>query len=138
MRARTVQGGMTTVEFAIVGAVVITVLFAVIELGRIIFTFNLLQEGARRAARVAAVCAIGDSEIAEKAKLPGLHEMNVDVNYLPLAGVPNKLVRVRVSGYTMSLVIPFINLEFEAPEFSSTLPAESLGIPGDKGGIPAC
>ena len=61
---RRTQGGLTTVEFAIVGLVLLTTLFAIIEFGRIVFTYNVLQEGARRAARVAAVCAVNDPAIA--------------------------------------------------------------------------
>lgn len=137
MRTRTSQRGLTTVEFAVVGVVFIMVLFAVIEFGRIVFTMNMLQEGARRAARVAAVCAINDPAIAGKASLPGLHELNVDVQYLPHDGVPNRFVRVTISGYVMRIAIPFINPEFAAPEFSVTLPAESLGVPG-VGTAPPC
>jgi len=137
MRARTGQIGLTTVEFAVVGVVVITVLFAVIEFGRIIFTLNMLQEGARRAARVAAICAVDDPTIAQRAILPGLHGLNVDVDYLPHNGVANKFVRVTISGYVMQIAIPFINPEFEAPAFSVTLPAESLGVPG-VGTAPPC
>jgi hypothetical protein len=140
------QRGTTTVEFAIVGAIVITILFAIIEFGRIVFTLNMLQEGARRGARVAAVCAVGDAAVANAAvfaKLPGFSTANVVVEYLDQDGAVTgvfsaiRYVRVRIVGYSFPIAIPFINPTFDAPEFSSTLPRESLGIPSF-GAAPAC
>jgi len=136
MRARLGQAGTTTVEFAIVGVVLLVILFAVIEFGRIVFTLHLLQEGARRAARVAAVCPVSDLAINGKAQLSTLQAVNVDVAYLPDAAQP-RFVRVSISGYVMSINIPFISPDFEAPTFSATLPTESLGVPG-YGAAPPC
>ncbi len=53
------QRGLTTVEFAICGTVFLIFLFGVIETGRMLFTWNALDEMTRRAARLAAVCPIG-------------------------------------------------------------------------------
>lgn len=145
------QSGTTTVEFAIVGAVVITLLFAVIEFGRIIFTLSVLNEGARRAARVAAVCDVGNAAIANAAvfaTLPGLSTSNVLTEYLGQNGAPLgdpsggdygsiRYVRVRIVDYSFGIAIPFIAPVFTAPEFSSTLPRESLGVP-KFGAAPAC
>ena len=146
MDTRSRQRGTTTVEFAIVGAIVITILFAIIEFGRIVFTLNMLQEGARRAARVAAVCAVGDAAVANAAvfaNLPGFSTANVVVEYLNQDGAVTggfsaiRYVRVRIVDYSFPIAIPFINPTFDAPEFSSTLPRESLGIPSF-GAAPAC
>ena len=54
------QRGITTVEFAIVGALLMMMLFGVIEFGRALFVANALVEGTRRGARIAAVCPIDD------------------------------------------------------------------------------
>lgn len=145
------QRGTTTVEFAIVGAVILTLLFAVIEFGRIVFTLNVLDEGARRGARVAAVCDVGNAAIANAAvfaTLPGLSTTNVVTEYLGQNGAtlgdPNggdyasiRYVRVRIVGYSFPIAIPFIAPTFTAPEFSSTLPRESLGVP-NFGAAPTC
>lgn len=150
MSARS-QRGTTTVEFAIVGAVVITLLFAIIEFGRVVFSLAVLQEGARRAARVAAVCAVNNSAVQNAAvfvQLPGLTTSNVVVEYLGTNGAPLgdpaggdyadiRFVRVRIVGYSFPIAIPFIAPVFSAPEFSSTLPRESLGVP-HFGAAPAC
>ena len=54
------QRGTTTVEFAIVGTVLMVVVFAVIEFGRALFVINMLTEATRRGARMAAVCPVSD------------------------------------------------------------------------------
>ncbi len=144
------QRGATTVEFAIVGVYLLILLFAVIEFGRIVYTLNMLQEGARRAARVAAVCRVNDPLVATKAVfaaphgVPGLDTSYVRVEYLDRNGADSggdygttAYVRVRITGYPMHIAIPLLNPEFIAPEYSVTLPRESLGIPRI-GEPPAC
>ena len=137
------QRGITTVEFAIVGTVVLTLMFAIIEFGRMLFALNVLDEGARRSARLAAVCAVNDSAIANAAilgTLPGLTTSNVVIEYLDdngaVLGDPAganytkiRYVRVRIVGYSFPIAIPFAAPTFTAPETSSTLPRESLGVP---------
>jgi len=149
MRMRASQRGLTTVEFAICGAVLLILMFGVIEFGRIIFTLNVLEEGARRAARVAVVCQVNNGAVESAARfvsLPGTAP-SVAVEYLNTSGAvignPTgsysqiRYVRVRVFGYQMPLALPFLNASFSAPEFSSTLPSESLGVP-NFGAVPAC
>jgi hypothetical protein len=148
---RKLQAGTTTVEFAIVGAVALLLIFTVIEFGRVLFTLNMLDEGARRSARVAAVCAIGDSKIAEAAafvRLPGISTSNVVAEYLdgngaiigsptPSGATRPEFVRVRIVNYDFPVALPFIAATFSGPEVSATLPAESLGIPHN-GAAPTC
>lgn len=150
MRSRH-QSGTTTVEFAIVGAVALTLIFVVIEFSRILFSLNVLNEGVRRATRVAAVCAVGDAAIADAAvfvNLPRLTTANVVTEYLDDNGAPLgdpaaadysaiKYVRVRIANYGFPVALPFIATWFAAPQIVSTLPRESLGVP--KFGVaPAC
>ncbi len=49
------ERGATSVEFVLVAALLLTLLFGVMELGRILFVWNSAQEVTRRAARDAAV-----------------------------------------------------------------------------------
>jgi len=140
--SRRKQQGLTTVEFAICGAVVITMILAVIELSRAMFMLSVLKESTRRAARVAAVCPINDPAIGAAgtfAKMPGFSSSNVVTEYLNSTGgvigdpAGNfgtiDYVRVRLVNYKLQLWIPFMNAAFQAPSFSVTLPRESLGIP---------
>lgn len=139
---RKCQKGTTTVEFAIVGAVLITIMLAVVEFGRTLFTFSVLTESTRRGARVAAVCPLNDPAIAQETafvSLPGLTTQNVSVEYLNAAGGgiadpvgsfgAIEYVRVRIVNYQYQMWIPGLNLAFTAPEFAATLPRESLGVP---------
>ena len=152
------QRGVTSVEFAIVGAVLFTVLFGVIEFGRALFVANALVEGTRRGARVAAVCPIGDTRPALVTIMangggasqiaPDLTTSNVAVSYLdqngavianPGASVTSiQYVRVRIVGYQMNLMIPFIMPRFVMPEFAATLPRESLGYSPTQQAFVAC
>lgn len=147
MRRR--QSGTTTVEFAIIGSVVMTVLFAVIEFGRALFVMNALTEVTRRGARVATVCPVNDpagpraavfaDEGGRSTVVNGLTTGNVVIEYLNQAGsvvvdpVTNfgdiRYVRARVVNFTHQLVIPFVMPSLTMPGFATTVPRESLGIP---------
>lgn len=154
------QAGIASVEFAIGGVVFFIVLFAVIELGRGLFTWNGLTEATRRGARVAAVCPINHSAIrrialfdtptsvGESPTLSGLTNANFILSYLDENGAPVadpavtgfgliRYVQVAISGYQFSLNIPFASTLITAPDFVTTLPRESLGIPRD-GVIASC
>jgi hypothetical protein len=142
---------MTTVEFAIVGALALALIFYVVEFGRILFTLNVLDEGTRRGARVAAVCDVGNAAIEQAAlfvSLPGLSGSNVVTDYLgddgAVLGDPQgadypsiTFVRVRIEGYSFPVALPFVATLFSAPAVSATMPRESLGVP-NFGAAPAC
>lgn len=152
------QRGITTVEFAIVGALLFTVLLGVIEFGRALFVANSLAESTRRGARVATVCPIGDPRAAQVAILagsngvsriaPDLTTANVNVSYLdqngatlanPAAAVTSiQYVRVRIVNYQMRLLIPVIMPQILMPQFAATLPRESLGYSPTLQAFPAC
>jgi len=138
------QRGMTSVEFAIVGATSMLILFGCLEVSRLLFTVNVLEEATRRAARVAAVCTIDSSLIAETAVfnssgggvLPNLTTDNVQVEYLGTSGaaVANppvissiEYVRVQIINYEHELIIPGFSLSFMTRGYPTTIPSESLG-----------
>jgi len=143
------QSGTTSVEFAIIGTVVMTVLFAVIEFGRALFVMNALTEVTRRGARVATVCPVNDPAGPRAAVFAdgdgrstvvnGLTTGNVVIEYLdqagsvvadPVAGFGNiRYVRARIVNFTHQLVIPFVMPSLAMPGFATTVPRESLGIP---------
>lgn len=145
MRGR--ERGTTTVEFAIIGALAMVVLFGVIEVGRMLFVWNTITEATRRGARIAAVCPINSPVVAqvtifgtpgEKSTaspvLNGLSTANVKVEYiyaadgsLTLDYMKAELVRVSIINYQHTLLIPFFVQTLSVPAFSTTLPTESLG-----------
>jgi Flp pilus assembly protein TadG len=138
------ERGLTTVEFAIIGTVVMMTLFGVIEFGRLMYTIVFLNESTRRAARVAAVCPVNDPAIASAALfggnigVPGYGTNNVSVQYLDansaVLGNPGgatqnvRYVRVSVTGLSFNLSIPLLGATLALPGFPATLPRESLGI----------
>ncbi len=140
--------GLSTVEFALVAGVLFIMIFGVIEVSRAFFVASLLDEATRRGARMAAVCPVNDPAIAQAAAfdsalIPDLDPSDFAVEYLDATGSvvasPGtntgfrliRYVRVRVVGYQHQMYIPFaIALTpFAMPEFSASLPRESLGIP---------
>lgn len=137
------QRGTTTVEFAIIGLVFFMVMFGVMEMGRLLYTFSVLSEGTRRAARIAAVCPVDDPSIAAAvgfAGEQGFDSSNVSVAYLDQTSAPIasptsavgfasiRFVRVQITGYVHQMIIPLIPASVTVPPFTATLPSESLGI----------
>lgn len=139
------QRGTTTVEFALVGALAMIVLFGCIEFGRLLFVLNALTESTRVGARVAAVCPInhpaakrvavfhgGDGSVSGT-ELPDLTEENIVLTYLDADGgataaYPDvRFVRVTVENYEFRFNVPFVARSMTLPPFTTTLPAESLG-----------
>ena len=157
------QKGTTTVEFAIVAAVLFFMIFGVFEVGRGYYTYSMLDEVTRRGARLAAVCPINDPAVAQMAifnasgdgsnsnLVSGLTPGHVVIEYLNANGnvVANpadpanflqiRYVRSRVVGYQHNVSLPFIVglTSVTMPEFESILPRESLGIPRE-GAITPC
>lgn len=143
------QRGLTSVEFAICGGVLMIVLFACIEIARAAYTGAMLSEGTRRAARLAAVCPINDPAITAAVNFAGLYgfsSANVSLQYLdsngvPLGATPSTLnasyAQVSVTNYSLALVIPFIMPTLTFPAYAVTIPTESLGI-SDTGATTAC
>jgi len=140
------EQGVFTVEFAIIAVALFIVLFAVIELSRIIWIWNTADEATRRGARVAAVCPINHPAVAEATVfapsgggpnspiLRNLTTANVSVAYLDEDGDAEttfeliKYVRVSLNNHTVTPLIPFINTTFTLPSFETTIPSESLGF----------
>ena len=150
---RRLQGGTTTVEFAIIGLLAMVVLLGLLEFSRLVFELNALNEATRRGARMAVVCPINDPAIAQVAVfnapggggggaspiVTGLTTGNVAVDYLNQTGgtiagaqanfLQIRYVRVRMTNLQHTLLIPLFNLTFPLPAYPTTLPRESLGIP---------
>jgi Flp pilus assembly protein TadG len=148
------QQGLATVEFAIVGLVVFVVLFGAIEIARMMYTVNMLQEATRRGARMAAVCPVDSPAIIRAALfnssgsgttspfIRGLNAANIQLDYLNTAGTPVvgyatdedayltiNFVRVRIANFRHQLIIPGMDLSFITRPYPTIMPRESLGIP---------
>ena len=147
------QAGVTTIEFAIIGTVMMVVVFGIIEMGRALYTINVLTEAARRGARMAAVCPVGDPKPASVAifdsgsgtssVVPGLTTSNIQIQYLDKNGSPTanfssiRYVQSSIVSFTLPLYIPVILPTLNLSGFTATMPRESLGIPRS-GVVTAC
>lgn len=157
------MGGVYVVEFAIIGLLLFTLLFGVLEMGRLLFTVNALDEVVRRGARLAAVCDIGDPVILRRAILNAaddagassligsLETADLTLVYLDENGVvvssPGDLVgpggfgairyvQLRVENFPHELLIPGLGGVFTLPAFRSSIPRESLGRHAEVGVVP--
>jgi Flp pilus assembly protein TadG len=154
VRALRKQRGLASVEFALVGLVAMVVLFGVLEVARMMFTLNMLQEATRRGARMAAVCTVDNPAIARAALFNSsgggtdsplinrLTAANIQVDYLDTAGnavvgyatdidayYTIEFVRVQIVNFQHQLIIPGLNLSFVTRPYPTVMPIESLGIP---------
>ncbi|CAH0305886.1 MULTISPECIES: TadE/TadG family type IV pilus assembly protein [Pseudomonas] len=157
--------GTYAVEFAIIGALIFTLLFGVLEMGRLYFTINALDEAARRGARLAAVCNISDPVVLRRAifnaatdagtsqLITSLATTNLTLTYLDVNGAvvanPGDLVsatgfrairyvQLSLQGFVFNLFIPGFGVPITLPAFRATLPRESLGRHSDSGEITPC
>lgn len=147
------QAGTTIIEFTIVASLFFVLIFSLIEFSRLIFVWHGLNETARRAARLAAVCQVTSAEqaavknlaIMNSVPLPGLVADNILLQYLDGDGVPVpdvvsdfndiRFVRANIVNYQISLLIPALPpistsnfAGIGAPDFTATLRRESLGV----------
>jgi len=145
------QTGTVLIEFTIVASLFFILLFAIIEFSRLMFVWHGLNETSRRTARLAAVCQVSATEQAdvktlalmESVPLPGLTHANLQLQYLNSAGSPItgdltlaanfnqiRFVRASIINYQLTLLIPLVSIDLSlfAPDFSTTLPRESLGV----------
>lgn len=148
------QYGHTTVEFALVGAVFLVLLFGVFELGRIIFFWNTLTEATRRGARTAITCPVGHSAIVRSALfnkennnnsiLSNMSPDDFKLEYLDSSGnvistpssdlVSIRFVRFSVQSINSNIgqtLIPGVSRLISPPTFATILPIESMGLSRD-------
>jgi len=126
------QVGAVAVELALIAIVFVTLLMAIIEFGRWMYTLEMVTEATRTGARMAVVCDINDADIKAEmqTRLPqlSLSAAQISIQYLP-AGCDKsncQSVQVGVTGATFTPAIPFLYAAFPIPPFSTTLPRESL------------
>lgn len=138
------QSGVAAVEFALVAVMFFTLLFGIMEIGRLIFYWNSAVEATRVGARTAVVCDKDSAAVFTRMKsvLPILASVNdITVTY-PVANcsadceltVAVKLDSVTVA--TMTNFLPFKSLKL--PPMSTTLTVESLRSAIDGASNPVC
>ena len=124
------QRGVAAVEFALIASIFFTLVFGVMEMGRMLFYMNTAAEATRLGARVAVVCDVNAAVIKTKMinVLGILTAADININYLPAVCTTAtcQSVTVSVSKANIKTFIPFVPLTFSLPAFSTTLPRESM------------
>ena len=141
------QRGVAAVEFAIVAAFggLFLALLGVMEMGRLLWTWNAAVEATRLGARLAVVCDIDRSMNAPiKSRmhdmLPALTNANITISYMNPANTVDpsctnatcKAARVSLSGFAHTLIIPLPLPPLTLPPFSTTLRKEFMSSTGNE------
>ncbi|MEZ9974779.1 hypothetical protein BCS96_02340 [Vibrio breoganii] len=145
------QNGLAIIEFTVVSAVLLIVLFGIIEIARFVFSLQMLNEVTRRGARLATVCYVDQATkipdlTSIKALAPyGYEKEMLKIDYLDDEGnvlysgtgtISNdtfldiRFVRARIVdfSYAFSLLKNILGDSISMPSFETILPSESLGI----------
>ena len=124
------QRGVAAVEFALIASIFFTLVFGVMEMGRMLFYMNTAAEATRLGARVAVVCDVNAAVIKTKMinMLGILTAADITISYTPPTCTAStcELVTVSVMKNNIQTFIPFVPLRFNLPAFSTSLPRESL------------
>lgn len=140
------ERGAALVEFAIVATVFLTVLFGILEFGRLFWTHNALRDATRRGARYATVrkndtagiaavknmVVYGDPNANPATATPvvsGLSTSDVVVQYQNYNGVLlSSRASVSISNYQFQFSVPIIGGTLNMPAYRTSLPGESAGF----------
>jgi Flp pilus assembly protein TadG len=151
------EAGSTMAEFAILASLLFTMMFGIIEFGRLMYTHSALTDAARRGARYAVLHTEADKACAKNVVVYGSHvdgacnptgaaliadltTANVEVVYEgvdddnnpatpPTAyGTQKGTATVTIHDYTFTLSIPFARQTLAMPAYTTTLTAESAGV----------
>lgn len=130
------QKGVAIVEFAFIAIVFFGILIAIMEMGRVLFTWNAATEATRWGARLAVVCDKNDGDIIAKMQqiMPSLQSTNVTIDYYNPPNTVNscdksncKSVTVSINNYAITPIFPFWDVgTITLPPFQTSLPRESM------------
>ena len=134
------QRGAALVEFAIAATVLLTLIFAVLELGRLLWVHNALTDAARRAARYAvnqpksadALKEIQNVAVYGNPAGTGSPLVNdLTINHVVVThaswGVGAGTVTVEIDKYDFNFVVPIIGTTIRMPRYNTTLTGENSG-----------
>lgn len=140
------QRGAALVEFALVAAVFLTVLFGIVEFGRLLWTHNALTDATRRGARYATLrlndssgnlavrkmVVYGDPNANPATATPvvsGLTTNDVTLAYANYNGIQlSSKATVSITNYQFRFAVPLIGGTLTMPSYRTALPGESAGV----------
>lgn len=140
------QRGAALVEFALVAGVFLTVLFGIVEFGRLLWTHNALTDATRRGARYATIrkddsagalavkkmVVYGDPNANPATATPvvsGLTTNDVSLSYANYNGLQlSSKATVSITNYQFRFAVPLIGGTLTMPSYRTALPGESAGF----------
>lgn len=140
------ERGAALMEFAIAGAVFMTSLFGVVEVGRLLWTHNALRDAARRGARYAAIrkndatsqtavkkmVVYGDPNANTATAQPvvtGLTMANVALEYQNYNGIQlSSRATVSITGASFTFAVPLVGGTISLPAYRTSSVGESAGF----------
>jgi Flp pilus assembly protein TadG len=137
------ERGATLVEFAIGATVFLTVMFAIVEFGRMLYVHNALSDAARRGARYAVVHTQGEVEDVKRMAVYGtaaggtqplVDHLTTDNVLVQYSGAPNAFgvnkgtVSVQIQNYDFNFSIPLVGGAIRMPKYKTTLTGENAGV----------
>ena len=144
------ERGAALFEFAIVASVFMTMIFGVVEFGRLFWTHNALRDAVRRGARYATVrhsdaagqlavknmVVYGDpnaNPATATPVIPGLSTSNVVLEYQNYNGLQlSSKATVSITNYQFQFALPLVGTTTTMPSYRTSLPGESAGyVPCD-------
>jgi len=121
--------GAASVEFALTAVAFMTLVFGVVEFGRMSWVLNAANDATRVGVRLAAVGEEGDAGIRQKMRaiLPLLSDENIAISYPPANCAPYECAPVTVSIENLNFesFIPLLPIRVGLPSFRSSLTRES-------------
>jgi Flp pilus assembly protein TadG len=133
------ERGAALLEFAIAATVFLTLTFAVLELGRLLWVHNALADAARRGARYAVnqpltaaadvknVAIYGNAAGTGSPLVSDLTPAQVVVTYNNF-GLAAGTVTVEIQNYDFRFVLPLVGATMRLPAYRTTLTGENAGL----------
>ena len=128
-RRRKHQAGVTAVEFGLIAWILVFSLVAIMEISRILYTWNSANEATRYGVRTAVVCPRGDASVVLKRMqtfLPGLTADKVSISYPAVGATPPVFTSVEITGLTIDSVFPMFDFPIPIPASRAVITAESF------------
>ena len=140
------ERGAALVEFALCAVIFLTVIFGVLEFGRMLWVHNALADATRRGARYAVTRGKSDdpasaSQIAIKNMavygnpegggnplVDGLTADKVKIVFSSDYGLGAGSVTVEIEQYEFQFVLPLLGTKFQMPAYRTALTSESAGF----------
>jgi hypothetical protein len=133
------QKGATAVEFALVSIIFLSMLLAIMDFGRVLYTWNAAAEATRLGARISVVCDRGATKVlSAMEQFVPMTSSNLHIDWYDATGNISTScdssscagVAVGLTGLTVQTVSPLAWIGFSSlpvPDFQTYLPREVMG-----------